>query len=181
MVIEHGTRRLAHVNVTANPTASWILQQLREAIGVEDGYHYLPHDRDQLFARGLDTSTKNLGLRVLRLSVRSPMANAVCERLIGAIGRECRDWPISMSQQYLRTTLRSWSDDYNRARPYRFVGSGVPDPHRTYPAPLDRKSRHRLGTTLWISLRSVLGGLHHEHPLLPALPWSNNCGPQDRD
>ena len=38
VVIEHGTRRLAHVNVTASPTASWILQQLREAIGVEDGY-----------------------------------------------------------------------------------------------------------------------------------------------
>jgi hypothetical protein len=30
VVIEHGTRRLKHVNVTANPTADWTLQQLRE-------------------------------------------------------------------------------------------------------------------------------------------------------
>ncbi len=32
VVIEHGTRRLAHVNVTAYPTAEWTLQQLREAV-----------------------------------------------------------------------------------------------------------------------------------------------------
>jgi len=29
VVIEHGTRRLAHINVTANPNAEWTLQQLR--------------------------------------------------------------------------------------------------------------------------------------------------------
>jgi hypothetical protein len=28
VVIEHGTRRLAHVNVTTHPGAAWTLQQL---------------------------------------------------------------------------------------------------------------------------------------------------------
>src|SRR5580765_4757598 len=32
VVIEHGTRRLAHVNVTTHPNAAWTLQQLREVI-----------------------------------------------------------------------------------------------------------------------------------------------------
>ena len=32
VVIEHASRRLLHVNVTAHPTAEWTLQQLREAI-----------------------------------------------------------------------------------------------------------------------------------------------------
>jgi putative transposase len=32
VVIEHGTRRLAHVNVTTHPSAAWTLQQLREVI-----------------------------------------------------------------------------------------------------------------------------------------------------
>ena len=33
VVIDHGTRRLVHVNVTAHPTADWQLQQLREVVG----------------------------------------------------------------------------------------------------------------------------------------------------
>jgi putative transposase len=31
--IEHGSRRLSHFNVTLRPTATWTLQQLREALG----------------------------------------------------------------------------------------------------------------------------------------------------
>ena len=46
VVIEHGTRRLAHVNVTAHPSASWTLQQLREVIGDAESHKYLIHDRD---------------------------------------------------------------------------------------------------------------------------------------
>ncbi len=30
-IIDHGRRRIIHFNVTANPTASWVIQQLREA------------------------------------------------------------------------------------------------------------------------------------------------------
>jgi putative transposase len=40
VVIEHSTRRLAHINVTANPTADWTLQQLREVVGNGGGHRY---------------------------------------------------------------------------------------------------------------------------------------------
>ena len=33
VVIEHGSRRLAHINVTTNPSSDWTLQQLREVAG----------------------------------------------------------------------------------------------------------------------------------------------------
>jgi hypothetical protein len=46
VVIEHGNRRLMHVNVTAHPSAAWTLQQMREVIADTDGYGYLLHDRD---------------------------------------------------------------------------------------------------------------------------------------
>jgi len=35
VMIEHGSRPLLHLNVTAHPTAAWTLQQLREALGYE--------------------------------------------------------------------------------------------------------------------------------------------------
>lgn len=48
VVIEHGRRRLVHVNVTAQPSADWTLQQLREVVG-EDGSHtHVIHDRDRI-------------------------------------------------------------------------------------------------------------------------------------
>jgi putative transposase len=64
VVIEHGTRRLAHVNVTTHPSAAWKLQQLREVIADADDHKYLIHDRDSIFARHLDDSIRALGLAV---------------------------------------------------------------------------------------------------------------------
>ena len=90
-MIEHGTRRLKHVNVTANPTADWTLQQLREVVGDGTAHKYLLHDRDAIFGMRLDDSIKALGIEVLSSPVRSPKANAICERVIGTIRRECLD------------------------------------------------------------------------------------------
>lgn len=63
VVIEHRSRRLIHCNITAHPSASWTLQQLREAIGFQDQYEYLLHDRDSIFAKHLDESIGKLGSR----------------------------------------------------------------------------------------------------------------------
>src|ERR1700690_2642469 len=51
VVSEHRSRRLIHCNITAHPSATWTLQQLREAIGLQDRYKYLLHDRDSIFAQ----------------------------------------------------------------------------------------------------------------------------------
>jgi hypothetical protein len=61
---------LLHLNVTADPTAAWTLQQLREVIGFEDHFRYLIHDRDSTFAKSLDNSIEGLGLKI----VKSPPA-----------------------------------------------------------------------------------------------------------
>jgi sugar (pentulose or hexulose) kinase len=79
VVIEHSMRRLAHINVTANPNADWTLQQLREVVGNGGGHRYLIHDRDRIFAKHLDDSIRALGIEVLRSPVASPKANAICE------------------------------------------------------------------------------------------------------
>jgi hypothetical protein len=87
--IEHGTRRLAQMNVTEHPSAGWMLQQLREAVGNGGGGHrYLIHDRDCIFAKHLDDSIGALGMEVLRSPIASPKAGSICERVIGTIRRK---------------------------------------------------------------------------------------------
>ncbi len=128
VVIEHRSRRLVHYNVTAHPSSTWTLQQLREAVGFEERYHYLLHDRDSIFAKHLDESIARLGIRVLKSPPRCPKANAICERVIGTIRRECLDWLIPLSESHLRSILKSWIPHYNAGRPHMALGPGVPDP-----------------------------------------------------
>ena len=116
VVIEHGTRRLAHINVTSNPSADWTLQQLREVVGNGGGHRYPIHDQDQIFAKHLDESILALGVQVLRSLVASPKANAICERVIGTIRRECLDWMIpdvrgasTCDSQMLGDPLQRWT------------------------------------------------------------------------
>ena len=168
VVIEHRSRRLIHCNVTAHPTAAWTLQQLREVIGFESRYQYLLHDRDNIFAKHLDESVNRLGVEVLKSPPRCPKANAICERVIGTIRRECLDWLIPISESHLRSILKSWMPHYNSARPHMALGPGVPDPP---PAPSDfgkSRSRHRREEAYVVRAKSVLGGLHHEYSFAPA-------------
>ena len=165
VVIEHGTRRLAHVNVTAHPSAEWTLQQLREVIGEEGGCQYLIHDRDKIFAKHLDDSIRALGMEVLRSPVASPKANSICERVIGTIRRECLDWMIPLSEAHLRSILKSWVEHYNRGRPHSMLGPGVPDPPRGAAVVPKSESRYRLGASALVLAKSVLGGLHHEYSI----------------
>jgi len=74
LLMEVGTRRILHGNVTAHPTAQWTLQQFREAIPSDHAYRFLIHDRDSIFAAELDEHLKTLGLKVLRTPARAPKA-----------------------------------------------------------------------------------------------------------
>jgi len=165
VVIEHGSRRLVRVDVTAHPSAEWTLQQLREVVGYEVRYRYLIHDRDSIFAKHLDESIEALGLSVLKSPPRCPQANSVCERVIGTIRRECLDWLIPISQRHLRSILKEWVEHYNRGRPHSALGPGVPDPPLDLTAIPKATSRHRLAANTLLLTKSVLGGLHHEYSL----------------
>lgn len=162
IVIEHQTRRLIHYNVTAHPSAEWTRQQLREAVGYDSRYEYLLHDRDCIFSADLDESIRRLGLRVLKSPPRSPKANAICERVIGTIRRECLDWLIPLSESHLRQILKSWITHYNKGRPHMALGPGLPDPPRVLS--IKSRHRHRLDNPQVLA-KPLLGGLHHEYSL----------------
>jgi putative transposase len=165
VVMEHATRRILHCHVTTHPTAQWTLQQLREALPADHAYRFLLHDRDSIFSAQLDQHIRNLGLRVLKTPPQSPQANALCERLIGTLRRECLDFVIPLTAHHVQRLLAAWVPHYNHGRPHMSLGPGIPQPPPPLPMTL-HAHRHRLPPHLRVVARSVLGGLHHEYALV---------------
>jgi putative transposase len=164
VLMEHATRRILHVNVTTHPTAPWTLQPLREAIPADHDYRFLLHDRDSIFSAPLDRSIQNLGLRALKTPPQSPQANALCERLIGTLRRECLDFVIPLTANHGRRLLAAWIPHYNHGRPHVSLGPGISQPPPHLPVPL-HAHRRRIPTSLQVVARPILGGLHHEYRL----------------
>src|SRR5262249_62375010 len=121
------------ISVWWSHPASWTLQQLREAIPADHPYRFLMHDPDSVFSQELDQGIGHLGLRVLKTPVRTPQANALCERLIGTLRRECLDCLIPLRAQHLRRLLPVWVRHYNRGRPHMALGPGIPHPSAALP------------------------------------------------
>ncbi len=128
VIMEIGTCKMLHFNVTAHPTAEWTLQQFREAIGCEHDYRFVIADRDDKFSADIRRSVRGMGVRPLRTPRRAPQANAYCERLIGTTRRECLDFLIPLSEEHLRRLLTKWREYYNRARPHSSLGPCLPTP-----------------------------------------------------
>src|SRR5215831_11533939 len=70
LIMEIETRRIIHVNVTRHPTAEWTMQQFKESVVGDEGNKFIIHDRDSHYSKGLDSSLRTLGLRVLRTPYR---------------------------------------------------------------------------------------------------------------
>ena len=165
-LIEHGTRRLGHCTVTAQPTAAWTLQQLREVVGLDHRYQFLLHDRDCIFSRALNESIQALGISVLKSAPHCPKMNVICERVMGTLRRECLDWPVPLSESHLRALLRAWIQHDNGGPPHIALGPGIPDPPLT--AIAKSASRHRREESYAVKAEPILVGLHHEYRLAAA-------------
>lgn len=163
VVMEVSSRRIAHFNVTAHPTAAWTLQQFREVLTGEGPLRFLIHDRDSIYAAEVDSALTSTGLCVLKTPFRAPKANAYCERLIGTIRRECLDFLIPLTEKHLRSILKEWVTHYNQGRPHSSLGPGIPDAPASMPAV--QASGHFIPGNHRVVARPILGGLHHEYRL----------------
>jgi transposase InsO family protein len=146
--IAHGRRELVHLNVTANPTAAWVWRQLIEATPWGQRPRHLLHDRDAAYGRAFRQRAHRIGIDGIATPVRSPRANAVVERVIGTLRRECLDHVIILDEHHLLSVLREFVAYYNQDRPHRTLGLHTPEPQ---PRP----------ATGPIRTRPVLNGLHH--------------------
>jgi transposase InsO family protein len=109
VVLDVGTRRILHWNVTAHPTAEWTAQQFRMIVSGDQRHRFVIHDRDTIYSDGVDRTLAAMGLTVLKTPVRVPQANAFCEHLIGTIRRECLDFMIPTSEPHVRAIFATGS------------------------------------------------------------------------
>ena len=93
---------------------------------------------------------RRLGIETLLSPIRVPRANAVAERVIGTLRRECLDQLVVVNERHLRAILfyAQFVRFYNAERPHRTLRLQTP-------IPVARPSRGPIRS------RAVLGGLHH--------------------
>jgi putative transposase len=157
-VIEHATRRVHILGVTAHPTGAWLTQQARNLLMDLDDAHrhfrFLIRDRDSKFTAAFDAVFAAIDIQILKTPVRAPRANAIAERFVGTIRRELLDRLLIINQRHAAAVLREFQRHYNHHRPHRSLGQAAPAralPHRA-PTEIHKVQRH-----------DRLGGLLHEY------------------
>ncbi len=153
IITELGSRRIVHVGVTRAPSDAWVAQQLREAAPFGQTPTYLIRDNDAKYGQHFEAVAVGSGIAVLRTPVKAPRANAICERLLGSVRRECLDHRLVASEAHLRRVLNEYVRYFNRARPHQGIGQRIPEPQESAAA----------GESGTVIAFPVLGGLHHDY------------------
>lgn len=92
---------------------------------------------------------------LLKSPDRAPKANAICERFMGSLRRECLDRILILSPAHLQRIVLEYVRYFNQARPHQGIGQRIPVPEAV--PSLETASAGR------IIGRSVLAGLHHDY------------------
>jgi transposase InsO family protein len=157
VVIEHSQRRVHIAGITAHPTGAWVTQQARNLLmdlgDQAEQFRFLIRDRDSKFTAALDAVFAGADIRTIRTPVRAPRANAIAERWIGTLRRECLDHLLITGPRHLAQVLQEFVEHYNTHRPHRSLrqqppAGRTPPPSTAIVRPL-RRDR--------------LGGLVHEY------------------
>jgi putative transposase len=153
-VIEHGCRRILHINVTRHPSAEWVVQQLREALPEAGKYRYVILDRDSKFDPTVITFLKATGLQPKRTSIQSPWQNGTAERWVGSCRREILDHVIALNERHLLRLLREYVSYHHQDRVHDSLEKDTPDGRAVEPKP---------AATAKVIALPRLGGLHHRY------------------
>jgi putative transposase len=157
-VIEHATRRVHILGVTAHPTGPWLTQQARNLLmdldDVSRRFVFLIRDRDAQFAAAFDAVFTAADVRIITTPVRAPRANAIAERFVGSIRRELLDRTLIINQRHAAAVLAEYEHHYNTHRPHQTLGQAAPL------RPLPQRTTSNANT---IRRRDLLGRLLNEY------------------
>jgi hypothetical protein len=175
VIMEVGSRKIIHVNVSANPTLAWVKQQIREATAEGQSPRFLVHDNDGIFGqfgrpvsverdgktRGYRSHldrwlTEVMGIDGLPIPYGAPNASPHVERLMRTLRQEALDHFIFLSVDHIRRVVSEYVRYYNGARPSQAI-HGIPDPYPELRQPPPRSGR--------LIALPVLGGVLHDYRL----------------
>ena len=127
LVIEHDRRRVHLAGITAHPTGDWVTQQARNLLmdlgERADRFRFLIRDRDSKFTAAFDAVFTGADIRIIRTPVRAPRANAIAERFIGTLRRECLDHLLITGPRHLDAVLREYVAALQRPPPAPITAS----------------------------------------------------------
>jgi len=152
-VIGRGRRRILHFNVTMNPTAQWVRQQLRESFPGNSAPRYLLFDNDSLFSDDVSQAIRLLGITPTRTAYRSPCQSGTAERWLGSCRREILDHVIVFNAGHLRRLLCDYVAYYNAERVHTVIRD----------APEGRTIEARPSPDAKVVGLPRIGGLHHRY------------------
>ena len=152
-VIGHGRRKIIHFGVTAHPTSSWVMQQLREAFPNDAAPRFLIYDNDSIFSERVTEMIDHLAIEPRRTAFRSPWQNGIAERWVGSARRELLDHVIVLNEKHLQCLLREYVDYYNTDRVHT----------RLRDSPMGRPTKKRPARDAQVIGLPRVGGLHHRY------------------
>jgi putative transposase len=154
-IIDMHSRRVIHVGVTRSPTDAWTAQQLREATPYGQSPNYLIRDRDGKFGSCFARVAATSGIEILKTPYHAPRANAISERFLLSVRRECLDHLLIFQEKQLHRVLQAYVQYFNRDRPHQGIKQQIPAQYGEL-VPTD----HDAGKILSFP---VLGGLYHAY------------------
>ena len=154
-IIELHSRKVIHVGVTRSPTDAWTAQQLREATPFGQTPKYLIRDNDGKFGPSFAHVAATSSIELLKTPYYAPRANAICERFLLSVRRECLNHLLIFHEKQLHRILRAYVAYFNEARPHQGIHQHVPQ-GEVPSVPLGQRGDCIIAVP-------VLGGLHHEY------------------
>jgi transposase InsO family protein len=161
-VIEHSTRRVRILGVTARPSSSWVVQAARNLVmdleNAGSRARFLIRDRDGKFPGLFDAILKDVGIQVVLSEVQMPRMNSIMERWVQTCRHELLDRTLIWNQRHLLYALREFEHFYNEHRPHRTLRAAAP----LRPLPEPMTSLEQIAH-LDVRRRDRLGGILHEY------------------
>jgi putative transposase len=161
-VIEHASRRIRILGVTAHPAASWVAQAARNLVmDLEDAdclARYLIRARDGTFPDLVDGILADAGVQTVLSGIRMPRMNSIIERWVQTCRRELLDRTLIWNQSHLLHALREFEQFYNEHRPHQGIANARP----LQPLPVPLAAPDQIAS-LDIRRRDRLGGVLHEY------------------